>query len=578
MLKKLLPYIGEYKKPSILSPLLISVEVILEILIPFLMASIVDNGLNKKDLNHIYLMGGITLIIAMISLLLAINAGKYAAEASAGFAKNIRKALFYKIQKFSFINIDKFSTAGLITRFTTDITNIQTSYQMILRIFVRAPFMMLFASLMTVYISGRLSLIFIGTVIFLSVVMAVIIFKVHPIFSKAMKKYERMNSDLQENISGIRVVKAYVRENYETDKFCKSTEDLKNTMLMGEKIIIFVAPIMQFSMYLCTLLLSWFGAIMIVNSKLTTGELMSLFAYTANILMSLLMFAMVLVTLTLSRASAERVIEVLEEHPDIENGKNPVYEMKDGSISFDNVSFSYTNNTQLLNLTNININIRSGETLGIIGGTGSGKSSLVQLIPRLYDVIEGSVKVGGIDVKEYDLKTLRDNVAMVLQKNVLFSGTIKENLLWGNKEATDEEIIRAAKLAQADEFIQRFPNKYNTHIEQGGTNVSGGQRQRLCIARALLKKPKILILDDSTSAVDTKTDKLIRDAFREEIPNTTKIIISQRISSIKDSDKIIVMDDGSISGMGRHEELLNANKIYREVYESQKEGGADIDE
>lgn len=577
MLKKLFPYIEEYKRPSILSPLFIAAEVLLEIMIPFLMASIIDNGLNKGDLNHILLMGGITFVIAMVSLTLGVNAGKCAAEASAGFAKNIRKELFHKIQKFSFTNIDKFSTAGLITRFTTDITNIQNSYQMILRIFVRAPFMLVFATLMTIYINRELSFIFIGAVIFLSLVMTVVILKVFPIFSGAMKKYDKINSNLQENISGIRVVKAYVRESHEIGKFEESTDDLKNTMLRGEKIIIFVAPLMQFSMYGCTLLLSWFGAEMIIVGNLTTGELMSLFAYTSNILMSLLMFAMVLVTLTLSRVSAERIIEVLDEVPAIKNGENPVYTVKDGSIIFDNVDFSYSNNPDVLNLKNINLRIEAGETVGIIGGTGSAKSALAQVIPRLYDVLGGEVRIGDVNVKKYDLKTLRDNVAMVLQKNVLFSGTIRENLLWGNKDATDDEIKRAAELAQADEFIQKFPDKYETYIEQGGTNVSGGQRQRLCIARALLKNPKILILDDSTSAVDTKTDRLIRHAFMTEIPDITKIIISQRISSIKDSDKIIVLDDGEISGMGTHEELLASNDIYREVYESQREG-SDLDE
>lgn len=577
MLKKLFPYIGEYKRPSILSPLFIAAEVLLEIMIPFLMASIIDNGLNKGDLNHILLMGGITFVIAMVSLTLGVNAGKCAAEASAGFAKNIRKELFHKIQKFSFTNIDKFSTAGLITRFTTDITNIQNSYQMILRIFVRAPFMLVFATLMTIYINRELSFIFIGAVIFLSLVMTVVILKVFPIFSGAMKKYDKINSNLQENISGIRVVKAYVRESHEIGKFEESTDDLKNTMLRGEKIIIFVAPLMQFSMYGCTLLLSWFGSEMIIVGNLTTGELMSLFAYTSNILMSLLMFAMVLVTLTLSRVSAERIIEVLDEVPAIKNGENPVYTVKDGSIIFDNVDFSYSNNPDVLNLKNINLRIEAGETVGIIGGTGSAKSALAQVIPRLYDVLGGEVRIGDVNVKKYDLKTLRDNVAMILQKNVLFSGTIRENLLWGNKDATDDEIKRAAELAQADEFIQKFPDKYETYIEQGGTNVSGGQRQRLCIARALLKNPKILILDDSTSAVDTKTDRLIRHAFMTEIPDITKIIISQRISSIKDSDKIIVLDDGEISGMGTHEELLASNDIYREVYESQREG-SDLDE
>ena len=573
MIKKLLVYIREYKKPSILSPIFIALEVLLEILIPFLMASIIDDGLNKGNLQHIYFIGFITLIMAMFSLSAGFAAGRNAAKASAGFAKNIRKAVFYKIQNFSFTNIDKFSTAGLITRFTTDIANIQNSYQMILRLLVRAPLMLIFATLMTVYISPELSTIFLGAILILGVVMAVIIFLVHPIFTRAMKKYDRINSDLQENINGVRVVKAYVREDYEINKFKKSTDTLRNTMLKGEKIIIFVAPAMQFCMYSCIVLLSWFGAKMIVTGNLTTGQLMSLFSYTANILMSLLMFAMVLVTITLSRASGERIVEVLDEEPSIKNPENPVYEVKDGSISFENVNFSYSNNPEVLNLENINLKINQGETIGIIGGTGSAKSAFVQLIPRLYDVLGGEVRVGGVNVKNYDIETLRKNVAMVLQKNILFSGTIKENLMWGNKNATEEEMIRACKLAQADEFIQKFPDKYDTYIEQGGSNVSGGQKQRLCIARALLKDPKILILDDSTSAVDTKTDKLIREAFKNEIPDITKIIIAQRISSVKDADKIIVLDDGKITGIGVHEELIISNSIYKEVHASQEEGG-----
>ena len=573
MLKKLLAYVGEYKKVSLLSPIFIAVEVMMEILIPFLMASIIDDGLNKGNMGHIYFIGLITLIIAMISLSTGFASGRCAAKASAGFAKNIRKAVFYKIQNFSFTNIDKFSTAGLITRFTTDIANIQNSYQMILRLLVRAPLMLIFATMMTIYISPELSTIFIGAIIILGIVMAVVIFSVHPIFLKAMKKYDKINSDLQENINAVRVVKAYVRENYEINKFKNSTDGLRNTLLKAEKIIIFVAPAMQFCMYSCIILLSWFGAKKIVAGNLTTGQLMSLFSYTANILMSLLMFAMVIVTITFSRASGERIVEVLDEEPSIKNTENPVFEVKDGSISFENVNFSYSNNPEVLNLENINLHINQGETIGIIGGTGSAKSALVQLIPRLYDVLEGEVKVGGINVKNYDIKTLRDNVAMVLQKNVLFSGTIKENLMWGNKNATEEEMIHACKLAQADEFIQKFPDKYDTYIEQGGSNVSGGQKQRLCIARALLKNPKILILDDSTSAVDTKTDKLIREAFKNEIPDITKIIIAQRISSVKDADKIIVLDDGKVTGIGIHKELIISNDIYKEVHNSQEEGG-----
>ena len=572
MLKKLLAYVGEYKKVSLLSPLFISVEVMMEILIPFLMASIIDDGLNKGNMKHIYFIGLLTLLIAMLSLSTGFAAGRCAAKASSGFAKNIRKTVFYKIQNFSFTNIDKFSTAGLITRFTTDIANIQNSYQMILRLLVRAPLMLIFATMMTIYISPGLSTIFIGAIIILGIVMVVVIFLVHPIFLQAMKKYDKINSDLQENINAVRVVKAYVRENYEINKFKNSTDSLRNILLKAEKIIIFVAPAMQFCMYSCIILLSWFGAKKIVAGNLTTGQLMSLFSYTANILMSLLMFAMVIVTITFSRASGERIVEVLDEEPSIKNIDNPVLEVIDGSISFENVNFSYSNNPEVLNLENINIHINQGETIGIIGGTGSSKSALVQLIPRLYDVLNGEVKVGGVNVKNYDIKTLRDNVAMVLQKNVLFSGTIKENLMWGNKNATEDEMIHACKLAQADEFIQRFPDKYDTYIEQGGSNVSGGQKQRLCIARALLKNPKILILDDSTSAVDTKTDKLIREAFKNEIPDITKIIIAQRISSVKDADKIIVLDDGKISGIGVHEELIISNSIYKEVHDSQEEG------
>ena len=573
MLKKLLAYVGEYKKVSLLSPLFIAVEVMMEILIPFLMASIIDDGLNKGNMKHIYFIGLLTLLIAMLSLSTGFAAGRCAAKASSGFAKNIRKAVFYKIQNFSFTNIDKFSTAGLITRFTTDIANIQNSYQMILRLLVRAPLMLIFATMMTIYISPGLSTIFIGAIIILGIVMAVVIFLVHPIFLQAMKKYDKINSDLQENINAVRVVKAYVRENYEINKFKNSTDGLRNTLLKAEKIIIFVAPAMQFCMYSCIILLSWFGAKKIVAGNLTTGQLMSLFSYTANILMSLLIFAMVIVTITFSRASGERIVEVLDEEPSIKNIDNPVLKVKDGSISFENVNFSYSNNPEVLNLENINLYINQGETIGIIGGTGSAKSALVQLIPRLYDVLNGEVKVGGVNVKNYDIKTLRDNVAMVLQKNVLFSGTIKENLMWGNKKATEDEMIHACKLAQADEFIQRFPDKYDTYIEQGGSNVSGGQKQRLCIARALLKNPKILILDDSTSAVDTKTDKLIREAFKNEIPDITKIIIAQRISSVKDADKIIILDDGKISGIGVHEELIISNSIYKEVHDSQEEGG-----
>ena len=545
-------------------------------LIPTLMAVIIDSGLNgndgKGDMKFIVIMGLATFGVAMLSLLCGIQASKYASYASAGFAKNLRKDLFSKIQSFSFTNIDKFSTAGLITRFTTDVNNIQNSFQMLIRGFVRAPLMMCVAIFMSFMISPKLSMIFIVAVLFLGSFLVFVIFKVHPIFTAAIRKYDDINSSLQENINGIRVVKAYIREKYETNKFKKATESLKNMILKGEKIIIFVSPVMQITVFGCILLLSWFGAKMIVVKELTTGQLTSLFAYTTNILMSLLMLAMMLVNIVFSRASGDRIVMVLDEESSIKNPKNGITEVKDGSIVFKNVDFSYSNNPDVLNLTKINLEIKSGETIGIIGGTGSAKSALVQLIPRLYDVLDGELLVGGVNVKDYDIKTLRDNVAMVLQKNVLFSGTIKDNLRWGKENATDEEMEHACKLAQADEFIQKFPKKYDTRIERGGANVSGGQRQRLCIARALLKSPKILILDDSTSAVDTKTDKLIREAFKNELPHITKIIIGQRVSSIKDSDKILVLEDGIITAVGKHDELLKTSKIYREVYESQTEG------
>lgn len=576
MLKKLFSHLGEFKKSAMISPIFIGLEVIFEMLIPTLMAVIIDSGLNgndgKGDMKFIVIMGLVTFGVAMLSLFCGIRASKYASYASAGFAKNLRKSLFSKIQSFSFTNIDKFSTAGLITRFTTDVNNIQNSFQLLIRGFVRAPLMMCVAIFMSFLISPKLSMIFIVAVLFLGSFLSFIIFKVHPIFTAAIKKYDDINSSLQENINGIRVVKAYIREKYETGKFKKATESLRNMLLKGENIIIFVSPVMQMTVFTCILLLSWFGGKMIVVNELTTGQLTSLFAYTTNILMSLLMLAMMLVNIVFSRASGDRIVMVLDEEPDIKNSENGITEVKDGSIIFKNVNFSYSNNPDVLNLTGINLEIKSGETIGIIGGTGSAKSALVQLIPRLYDVLDGELLVGGVNVKDYNLKTLRDNVAMVLQKNVLFSGSIKDNLRWGNENATDEEMEYACKLAQADEFIQKFPKKYNTHIERGGANVSGGQKQRLCIARALLKSPKILILDDSTSAVDTKTDKLIRDAFKNDLPHITKIIIGQRISSIKDSDKIIVLEDGIITAVGTHDELLKTSNVYREVYESQTEG------
>ena len=572
MIKTLLAQVKEYKKSSILSPVFIVLEVIMEVLIPFMMASIIDNGVEKGDMQHVVFMGVCMIGAAMLALLFGAIAGKHAAKASSGFAKNLREAMFINIQDFSFSNIDKYSTAGLVTRLTTDVTNVQNSYQMVIRICARAPFMLISAMIMAFLINARLSMVFVGAIIFLSVALVLIIRKVHPVFRQVFKKYDDLNASVQENINAVRVVKAYVREEHEINKFEKACENLYQMFVNAEKLIILNMPVMQFAIYACILLISWLGAKMIVGGSLTTGELMSLFAYVMNILMSLMMIAMVFVMITMSRASAERIVEVINEETDLTNGENPIYEVKDGSIDFENVDFAYNKDKNNCVLENINFSIRSGETIGIIGETGSAKSSLVQLIPRLYDVVGGKVKVGGLDVRDYDLETLRNEVAMVLQKNVLFSGTIKENLRWGNKEASDEEIMRACELAQAAEFIEKMPEKYDTYIEQGGSNVSGGQKQRLCIARALLKKPKILILDDSTSAVDTKTDSLIRKAFKEEIPDTTKIIIAQRISSIQDADKILVLNEGKIVGMGNHEELLASCDIYRDVYISQMKG------
>lgn len=572
MIKKLSQYIGEYKNASIVTPLYIIGEAIMEQIIPLLMAMIVDNGIGKSDMGYVTKVGIIMVVVSIVSLTFGALAGKYAAKASAGFAKNLRKAMFYNIQDFSFSNIDKYSTAGLITRLTTDVTNVQNAYQMVLRMLVRAPIMLIIAMIMSFSINVKLALIFVGAMLFLGIILYFIMTKAHPYFKAVFEKYDDLNASVQENLTGMRVVKAYVREEHEIEKFNKSSKVLYDFFIRAEKVIVLNMPVMQFSMYTCMLLLSWLGAKMIVSGTMTTGELMSLFTYSMSILMSLMMIAMVFVMITMAKSSAERISEVIDEKSSLSNPENPVLEVSDGSIEFDNVNFSYGNNVDNFNLENINIKINSGETVGIIGGTGSAKSTFVQLIPRLYDVTEGSVKVGGIDVRKYDIETLRDAVSMVLQKNVLFSGTINENLRWGDKEATEEEIITACKQAQGDEFVQTFPKKYETYIEQGGTNVSGGQKQRLCIARALLKKPKILILDDSTSAVDTKTDALIRKAFKEDIPDTTKIIIAQRISSVQDADKIIVLNDGKIDGIGNHEELLKDNSIYREVYESQVKG------
>ncbi len=572
MLKTLLAQVKQYKKDSILSPIYIVLEVIMEVLIPLMMASIIDDGVEKGNMKHVVFMGGCMVGAAMLALMFGVLSGRCAAKASTGFAKNIREAMFSNIQNFSFSNIDKYSTAGLVTRLTTDVTNVQNAYQMIIRICARAPFMLIFAMIMAFTINVRLSMIFVGAILFLGTALWLILRKVHPVFVKAFKKYDDLNASLQENVNAIRVVKAYVREEYEITKFEKASNNLCQMFTKAEKLIILNTPIMQLAMYGCMLLISWMGAKMIVGGSLKTGELMGLFAYVMNILMSLMMIAMIFVMVIMSRASAERIAEVINEETDLKNGENPVFEVKDGSIDFEEVDFAYGKEQNNCVLEKINFSIKSGETIGIIGGTGSAKSSLVQLIPRLYDVVGGQVKVGGLDVREYDLETLRNEVAMVLQKNVLFSGTIKENLRWGNKEATDEEIMRACKLSQAAEFIEKMPKQYDTYIEQGGSNVSGGQKQRLCIARALLKKPKILILDDSTSAVDTKTDTFIRKAFKEEIPHTTKMIIAQRISSVQDADKIIVLDEGKIVGIGSHEELMATCSIYGDVYSSQMKG------
>ena len=578
MLKTLAAQVKEYKKDSIITPVFIVLEVILEILIPFLMASIIDKGIAKGDLRHICVMGGVMLVIAFLSLACGAYAGKTAAKASTGFAKNLRKAMYENIQTFSFSNIDKYSTPGLVTRLTTDVTNVQNSYQMLIRICVRAPIMLISAMAAVFLISPKLALIFLGAIAFLGAALALVIYLVFPIFTEVFKKYDELNANVQENVNAIRVVKAYVREDYEISKFQKASKNLYNLFMKAETKVIINAPIMQFTVYSCILLISWIGAKMIVGGTLKTGQLMSLFTYTINILVSLMLISMVFVMVTLSKASAERIAQVINEKSDLTNGENPVFEVEDGSVEFKNVTFAYKENAEAPVLDNINLSIKAGETIGIIGETGSAKTSFVQLIPRLYDVTQGEVLVGGRNVKEYDLDTLRNEVAMVLQKNVLFSGTIKENLRWGNKEATDEELIHVCRLAQAHDFITAFPDGYDTHIEQGGSNVSGGQKQRLCIARALLKKPKILILDDSTSAVDTKTDAFIRKAFREEIPDTTKIIIAQRISSIQDADKIVVLEDGKAESFGTHEELLKTSAIYSDVYESQTRGDSQDEE
>ena len=580
MIKKLASYIKEYKKSTILTPIFVVLEVVMEVIIPLLMAKIIDVGIQNGDVHYILEMGGLLIVSAILSLTFGMLSGRFAAKASAGYAKNLRKAMFHKIQDYSFENIDKFSTSSLVTRMTTDVTNVQMAFQMIIRILVRGPIMMIFALLMVMSISFKLSTIFLVAIPVLGAILFYIAIKAHPNFERVFKKYDKLNRVVQENVSAIRVVKAYVRESFEEKKFKEVNDEVYTNFKKAEKIVAFNGPVMQFTIYTCILLISWIGTQLIVGGEMQTGQLSSIITYAWQILASLMMLSFVFVMIIMAQSSAERIIEVIDEEPTIKNKENAIKEVKNGSITFENVSFKYSDeqDEDKYALENINLDIKEGETIGILGGTGSSKSTLVQLIPRLYDVTKGSIKVGGIDVKDYDIQSLRDAVAMVLQKNVLFSGTIAENLRWGKKNADQEELEDACKLAQADGFIKEFPSKYETVLDQGGTNVSGGQKQRICIARAILKKPKILILDDSTSAVDTKTDSLIRKAFREEIPNTTKIIIAQRVSSIEDADKIIVLNDGKIDGIGTSEELLKTNEIYREVYETQMKGGEDNDE
>lgn len=573
MIKRLSQCIREYKKDAILSPLYVLVESLLDVAIPFVMAGLIDKGIEAGNMSMILRYGAILVGFALVALTFGALSGRSCARATAGFARNLRHDMFHHLQVYSFSNIDKFSSAGLVTRLTTDVSNVQNAFMMIIRTLIRCPAMLIFAMVMSFRINHDISLIFLAVIPILGVGLYLIIKHVHPVFERVFKTYDRLNGVVQENLSGIRVVKNFVREDHEIEKFDTISGTIYKDFSLAERILALNSPLMQGCVYACMILVSWLGAKQIVIGNMSTGNLMSFFTYIMQILSSLMMLSMVFVMITMSRASAERIVEVLDEESDITNCDNPVYEVKDGSVEFTDVSFSYAKRPDKTVLDDIDLIIPSGQTVGIIGGTGSSKSSLVQLIPRLYDVTGGCVKVGGIDVRNYDLQTLRHNVAMVLQKNTLFSGTIKENLRWGNPDATDEELVHACCLAQADDFIRTFPDGYDTYIEQGGTNVSGGQKQRLCIARAILRKPKILILDDSTSAVDTKTDALIRQAFREEIPNTTKIIIAQRISSVMDADQIVVMDNGRINACGTHEELLANNEIYREVYESQQKGG-----
>ena len=577
MIKKLVSHLGEYKAASIKTPLFAALEAIMDVLLPTIMAFIIDQGIEKGDMNAIIRYGLLTFLVAAIALVLGVLAGKYAAEASTGFAGNLRDAMYENIQHYSFSNIDKFSTAGLVTRMTTDVTNVQNAFQMILRMCVRAPVHLVFALTMAVVIGGPLALVFVVAVVFLVVVLAAIMIPTFRIFDRVFKNYDNLNASVQENVSAIRVVKSFVREGFENEKYTAACESLYKQFVNAESRLSFNNPAMLVAVYSCNIALSWFGAKYVLHGAITTGQLNALFGYIMNILMALMMLSMAFVMIAMSAASAKRIVEVLDEHTDLPPAKQPVQQVADGSIQFDHVTFKYKHGSGQPVLNDISFTIRPGETLGIIGGTGSAKSSLVQLIPRLYDAESGTVRVGGVDVRDYNLDVLRREVSMVLQKNVLFSGTILDNLRWGDANATEEECIRMAKLACADEFIQRFPDKYNTWIEQGGSNVSGGQKQRLTIARALLRKPKVLILDDSTSAVDTATDAKIRKAFREEIPGTTKIIIAQRISSVQDADRILVLENGQINGLGTHAELLATNAIYQEVYNSQTQGGGDFD-
>ena len=575
MIKRLLKSVREFKKDALLTPFFVVLEVVMEVIIPMVMALLIDKGIDGQDMAAIWKYGIILVLCAMLALVFGAAAGTFAARASTGFARNLRHDMYYNVQNFSFSNIDKFSTGSIVTRLTTDVTNVQNAFQMCTRIAVRCPVMLVFALFMAMKINSRMALVFLAVLPILAIGMGILMKVVGPVFERAFKIYDRMNTVVQENVRGIRVVKTYVREDHETEKFEGVSGMLYRTFSKAQKTMAGVMPLMQFCMYACMLLISWFGARLIVGGSMTTGELTSMFSYAMQILMSLMMVAMVFVMITMAKASAERVAEILDEQPDLHNPANPIHEVKDGAIEFDDASFSYKGDERKLALKNVNLHIKAGQTVGILGGTGSAKSTLVQLIPRLYDTTHGTVKVGGVDVRDYDIEALRDQVAMVLQKNVLFSGTIKENLRWGDENASDEELERVCRLAQADEFIQQMPDKYDTHIEQGGSNVSGGQKQRLCIARALLKKPKILILDDSTSAVDTKTDALIRKAFAEEIPDTTKIIIAQRVSSVQDADQIVILDGGTVQAVGTHDELLAANTIYQEIYNQQNRKGGE---